>query len=93
MASITILYPSGHDFDLKYYLETHMPLAESWDITHLAPGQTFQIQAVLKFTSLAAWEQASLPETAGPVFGDLPAFTTAKPLVLKGEAKAFGNVA
>jgi hypothetical protein len=29
MASITILYPSGHDFNLEYYMQTHMPLVTS----------------------------------------------------------------
>lgn len=29
MASITILYPSGHEFDLKYYMDTHMPLVSA----------------------------------------------------------------
>ena len=28
MATVIIQYPSGHDFDVDYYLKTHMPLAE-----------------------------------------------------------------
>ena len=26
MSSVSILYPSGADFSLKYYMDTHMPL-------------------------------------------------------------------
>ncbi|KAG6005549.1 hypothetical protein E4U21_007875 [Claviceps maximensis] len=98
MATITIFYPSGHDFDLKYYLQTHMRVVErnwrpqgliNWEITILTPGQTYQVQAVLKFTSLAAWEQAVSSETAVTVFGDVPAFTTAEPIVFKGETMSF----
>lgn len=29
MACIFVTYPSGHDFDFKYYMETHMPLITS----------------------------------------------------------------
>ncbi|KAJ4019671.1 hypothetical protein NW766_003429 [Fusarium irregulare] len=31
MATVIIQYPSGHDFDVDYYLKTHMPLAEKYD--------------------------------------------------------------
>ncbi|KAG5988443.1 hypothetical protein E4U43_004749 [Claviceps pusilla] len=102
MASITILYPSGYDFNLKYYLETHMPLAErtwkphglqSWDITKLATGEAFQIQAVLRFPSLALWDEVTKLETSRAVFRDIPAFTSAQPLVLRGEAIASGKMA
>ncbi len=26
MVSISILHPSGHDFNLKYFMDSHMPL-------------------------------------------------------------------
>ncbi|KAK2608506.1 hypothetical protein QQS21_002968 [Conoideocrella luteorostrata] len=102
MASITLLYPSGHDFDLKYYLSTHMPIVEtqwksdglrSWEITQFEPGLPYQIQAVLKFDTLAEWEAASTGKNAPPVFDDIPKFTTAQPVVLKGSHKAFQKVA
>ncbi|KHN98642.1 ethyl tert-butyl ether degradation EthD [Metarhizium album ARSEF 1941] len=93
MASITILYPSGHQFDVKYYMQTHMPLVsaswggaglKSWEITQFAPDQQYQIQAILEFESMAAWEAASTGESAVAVFGDIPNFTAAKPVVVKG---------
>lgn len=27
MATVVIQYPVGHDFDVDYYVNTHMPLA------------------------------------------------------------------
>ncbi|OAQ64081.1 ethyl tert-butyl ether degradation EthD [Pochonia chlamydosporia 170] len=102
MASITILYPSGHDFDLKYYLETHMPLVsaswggdglQSWEITQFAADLPYQIQAILKFESLAAYETARAGPNSAAVFGDIPKFTTAKPIVLKGGIQAVEKVA
>ncbi|KZZ96118.1 Dimeric alpha-beta barrel [Moelleriella libera RCEF 2490] len=99
MASVTILYPSGHDFDLKYYLDTHMPLVSaqwkqdglrSWEITQLDAGQPFQVQALLRWDSVAAWDAASTGPHGESVFADIPNFTTAQPVAVKGttEAKA-----
>lgn len=28
MATVNILYPSGHSFDLDYYLNKHMPIVQ-----------------------------------------------------------------
>ncbi|KAK8918203.1 ethyl tert-butyl ether degradation EthD [Metarhizium anisopliae] len=101
MASITILYPSGHDFDIKYYMQTHMPLVsaswkgeglKSWEITQFAPDQIYQIQAILKFESLAAWEAASTGKNSEAVFGDIAKFTTAEPVVVKGTHHGSENV-
>ncbi|TQS33795.1 hypothetical protein Golomagni_05849 [Golovinomyces magnicellulatus] len=97
MATITILYPSGPSFDLKYYLDTHMPLVaknwtseglQSWEITQFAPGAPYQIQATLKFSSVSAWQAASSGESSKPVFGDIPNFTEAQPVVLTGTHQA-----
>jgi hypothetical protein len=57
---------------------------KSWEITRLAPDQPYQIQASLKFDTLAAWDAASTGPSSAIIFGDIPNFTTAKPLVVKG---------
>ncbi|TWU71994.1 hypothetical protein ED733_003032 [Metarhizium rileyi] len=102
MASITILYPSGHEFDLEYYMQTHMPLVsscwkeeglQSWEIVQFASDQPYQVQATLKFASLAAWEAASTGKNSANVFGDIPTFTTAEPVVLKGLCQGSETVA
>jgi hypothetical protein len=28
--TVIIQYPTGHDFNVDYYVNTHMPLAEKW---------------------------------------------------------------
>ncbi|KAK3181812.1 hypothetical protein K4F52_006879 [Lecanicillium sp. MT-2017a] len=104
MVSITILYPSGPEFNLKYYMDTHMPLVaknwkpfglQSWEIIAFEPGQTYQIQASLKWDSAESWASASAPscDAAKAVFGDIPNFTTAQPVVLKGAQQGMQSLA
>ncbi|CAH0003039.1 unnamed protein product [Clonostachys byssicola] len=92
MATVTVIYPSGHKFDLDYYLNTHMPLvAREWgsagltgyEVVQFTEGGAYQIQAVLKWTSLDAWNKAS----KDVVLGDIPNFTTAPATLLTGEYK------
>lgn len=56
----------------------------SWEITQFESGQPYQIQAILKFDALSPWEAASTGKNASAVFDDIPKFTTAQPVVLKG---------
>lgn len=65
---------------------------KSWEITQFAPDQIYQIQAILKFESLAAWEAASTGKNSEAVFGDIAKFTTAKPVVVKGTHHGSENV-
>jgi hypothetical protein len=46
-------------------------------------GGAYQIQAVLKWTSLDAWNKAA----KDVVLGDIPNFTTAPATLLTGESK------
>ncbi|CAH0058762.1 unnamed protein product [Clonostachys solani] len=92
MATVTVLYPSGHKFDLDYYLNTHMPLVgknwgpeglKSYEIVQFTEGGVYQIQAVLKWTSLEAFNKAA----KDVVLGDIPNFTTAPATLITGESK------
>ncbi|KAF7550652.1 hypothetical protein G7Z17_g5566 [Cylindrodendrum hubeiense] len=96
MATIVIQYPSGHDFDLDYYLNKHMPLVsatwsseglQSWEIVTFSEGSAYQVQATLRWDSLESFEKAAAGSTATTVFGDIPSFTTAKPDLFKGVSK------
>lgn len=60
---------------------------QSWEVTQFE-GQSYEIQTLLKFDSLDKWEAASVGVNAAAVFGDLPNFTTAKPLILRGSLQA-----
>ena len=93
MATVAVIYPSGHSFDLDYYLATHMPLVsktwspvglKSWEIVQYSEGNPFQIQALLRWDSLESWDKAPKDE----ILGDIPNFTPIQPLILKGDSKA-----
>ncbi|OAA55202.1 Ethyl tert-butyl ether degradation EthD [Cordyceps fumosorosea ARSEF 2679] len=93
MATFNVLYPSGPDFDLDYYLNHHFTIVEenwkplglqSWEVIVLEPGQKYQIQAILRWDSLESVAKATAGEAAAKVFADVPKFTAAKPDVVFG---------
>ncbi|KAJ3497749.1 hypothetical protein NLG97_g1671 [Lecanicillium saksenae] len=97
MATVNIIYPSGHNFDMDYYLKEHMPIVEkNWkqfglqgfEIVHFSPGQQYQVQAILKWDSLDSYEVAKKSATAAVVLGDIANFTTAKPDIFFGNRNA-----
>ncbi|KAJ6779289.1 hypothetical protein PWT90_07904 [Aphanocladium album] len=97
MATVNIIYPSGHDFDMDYYLKEHMPIVENnwkqfglqgFDIIQFPPGQKYQVQAILKWDTLESYAAASKSESAAVVLGDIAKFTTAKPDVFFGTRNA-----
>lgn len=54
----------------------------------LAPGQKYQIQALLKWDKLSSWDTADTSAAAQIVYGDIPNFTLAKPDIFKGDTQA-----
>ncbi|KAM5341199.1 hypothetical protein ACJ41O_015308 [Fusarium nematophilum] len=97
MAQVFVLYPSGPAFDHEYYLKTHMPLVsatwgaqglQSWDIITFPEGSPYQVQATLKWKSVDEFNTAAAGEGAKAVFGDIKNFTSAEPVLLKGEVVA-----
>ncbi|RGP77709.1 ethyl tert-butyl ether degradation [Fusarium longipes] len=97
MATVIIQYPSGHDFDVDYYLKTHMPLAEkTWkdkglksaEVVKLGGDSPYQIYTILKWESMAAFQAAAGAEDAKAVHEDVKNFTTAKAEVRFGATVA-----
>ncbi|RFN48194.1 ethyl tert-butyl ether degradation ethd [Fusarium flagelliforme] len=93
MATIIIQYPSGHDFDVDYYLKTHMPLAEkTWsskglksaEVIQLGGDSPYQIYSILRWESMAAFQAAAGSEESKAVHDDVKNFTTAKAEVRVG---------
>ncbi|KAI1061339.1 uncharacterized protein FIESC28_07260 [Fusarium coffeatum] len=93
MATVIIQYPSGHDFDVDYYLKTHMPLAEkTWkskglksaEVIQLGGDSPYQIYSILRWESMAAFQAAAGAEDAKAVHDDVKNFTTAKAEVRVG---------
>jgi uncharacterized protein (TIGR02118 family) len=93
MIVVSVLYPVGHDFDMAYYRDSHLPLvrrllepAGMTSLTYFRPDQPspYQLIAELRFASRADMEQALAahgPETQA----DIPAFTAAPPVILIGD--------
>lgn len=96
--SLQVIYPIADDtqFDMDYYLSTHMPLVGEHMGAHiqstlvtkgLAGGPdtppAFYAVATLTFADQAAMDAAM--GAAGPVVGDIPNFTNTTPHMLVGE--------
>ena len=90
MTIVTVSYPAGEDFDLDYYLGTHMPLVQErwgslglseWRVMKGVPGPdggaaAIQITAVLTFASADAFAAAAKAH-GREIFADIPNFTKA----------------
>ncbi|OJJ83094.1 uncharacterized protein ASPGLDRAFT_36556 [Aspergillus glaucus CBS 516.65] len=97
MAHVLVVYPSGPSFDLDYYLKIHMPLVSStwessgllgWDVLTFPADAPYQVQATLRWKSLDDFNAAAAGEATKTIFGDIPNFTTAQPILLKGDVIA-----
>ncbi|KAJ4188476.1 Hypothetical protein NCS54_00476700 [Fusarium falciforme] len=97
MATVILQYPVGHDFDLEYYVKTHLPIADriwgpeglrSWEVIKLGGEGPYQLYTVLKWESAAAFQKAAASEGAKEVQDDVKNFTTAAPVLVFGEAVA-----
>ena len=98
-AVVQVIYPkeARGDFNMTYYLESHMPLVQklwgpfglkSWTINVLQPEAGNHVQAYLVFESLQAWEAASASPAQKEIFGDIPKFTSTSPAAWVGEVEA-----
>ncbi len=98
--AITVLYPDveGSNFDMDYYLATHMPLVADRFASHGMTGwrvarfvgtpsgekPTFSVVATLEFGSADGF-RAALAAEGGTVLGDVPNFTDTQPVIMIGE--------
>jgi uncharacterized protein (TIGR02118 family) len=98
MTKVTILYPNtqGSRFDMRYYLETHMPLSISLLNTHAGfrscwverglgsdkpgVGPAYVTLCHFLFESFEAFWEAFMPH-AGTLQGDLPNYTDITPVI------------
>jgi uncharacterized protein (TIGR02118 family) len=96
MIKVSVLYPSrpGGNFDSKYYLDVHMPMAVKLlepalksasaeiGVSGAMPGQPPPFAAIASFTceSAQAFYQAFLPHAAD-LQGDIPNFTNIEPVI------------
>jgi uncharacterized protein (TIGR02118 family) len=101
MITVTVIYPAtpGARFDFAYYSQRHLPLlVERWGgsgldavealrgIVGVDGGEPpFLAQALLRFSSMEAFEAAAGGEHAPEIFGDIPNFTDVQPIVQVNE--------
>lgn len=95
--TITVFYPNtqGSRFDMKYYVDKHIPLVETlWrgkGLTSVkllkgaatadpATPPPYQVIAVLGFESLPAFKEA-VKESGAAVIGDIANFTDVTPII------------
>lgn len=95
---VTVLYPEG-DFNVDYYLKTHMPLVDEnwskyglqgWEVIQFVKGADgakplYQIQATLRWKSKEDFGAAMAGAEAKTVLGDIPNFTNTQPVLIAGD--------
>lgn len=88
-AQITVLYPAGTNFNMDYYMNTHMPLVmDIWGSEGLtgysvskfigtaAGGDSpHSVQAILEFESIDRFQTTIKGEGTSKVMGDVPNFS------------------
>jgi len=93
MATITVLYPKGADFNMDYYMSTHMPLVQSkwsqhglksWKVINFGKDAEYSVQATLEFGSMEDIKKASGSSEAPEVMGDVKNFTSSQPILMSG---------
>lgn len=61
---------------------------QGWDVLTFPADAPYQVQATLRWKSLDDFNAAATSESAKPVFEDIPNFTAAQPILLKGDVVA-----
>ncbi|KAK5051622.1 hypothetical protein LTR84_003274 [Exophiala bonariae] len=97
VAHATVLYPGDAQFDLKYYLSTHLPLCEKgwkelglvdWKVIEYTPGpdgsKPYAIGALLSWESLESIGKAFEAEATKGILDDVKNFSDKSPLFLIG---------
>jgi uncharacterized protein (TIGR02118 family) len=102
MIKVSVMYPHSlaASFDMKYYLEKHMPMvgqklgaackkmAVEQGIAGGAPGAppTYTAMGHLYFDSSEAFQAAFTPH-ASAIMGDIPNYTKTQPIIQISEVK------
>ena len=98
MIKVSVMYPKSEDrkFDMNYYREAHLPMAQrlvgerlksfSIDQAAAVPGlpAPYAVIANLLFDSLETM-QAALAEHGPTLMADIPNFTNAQPVIQVSE--------
>jgi len=102
MIKVSVFYPAGPNtkFDMKYYVERHMPMVQrlvgsslkgmmfEQGVSGLQPGSpaTYTAMGHLLFDSVEAFQSNFGPHTAA-IVGDIPNYTNTQPIIQISEVK------
>lgn len=93
-ATSTVLYPKGTNFNMSYYLSTHMPLVaskwgpyglQSWRVVQMGAEVQFCVQASLEWESVECMQKALQGPETQEVMGDVKNFADKEPVFLGGQ--------
>ena len=96
MATATVLYPKGTEFNMDYYMSSHMPMVEkkwsqyglkSWKVIDFGKDAEYCVQATLEFGSVEDFQNAGGSEEAKEVMGDVKNFSDKSPLIIHGKVQ------
>ena len=96
MATATVLYPKGTEFNMDYYMSSHMPMVEkkwsqyglkSWKVIDFGKDAEYCVQATLEFGSVGDFEKAGAGPEVGEVMGDVKNFSDKNPLIIHGKVQ------
>ncbi|KAK8122819.1 ethyl tert-butyl ether degradation EthD [Apiospora sp. TS-2023a] len=90
---VNVIYPAeaANDFNMDYYLGTHMPLVQknwgphglkSWNVAVLDKDSGYHVQAVLVFETAEGFKAAVGGDTT--IMPDVSNFTSTKPKIWVG---------
>ncbi|KAM0713207.1 hypothetical protein Q7P35_000659 [Cladosporium inversicolor] len=93
-ATTTVLYEKGTDFNMDYYLKTHMPLVQekwgsyglkSWKVIQFGDDSPYAVQATIEWGSLDDFKKAAGSASTKDVMDDVKNFSNTSPKLFSGE--------
>ncbi|KAI4717032.1 hypothetical protein E4T48_06782 [Aureobasidium sp. EXF-10727] len=92
--SSSVIYPKGTNFNMDYYLSTHMPLVykhwnqfglKSWSVVQFPDDSEYCVQAILNWESEDSSKKALTSDTVSAVMDDVKNFADKSPTFLSGK--------
>ncbi|KAK4089934.1 hypothetical protein PCL_05669 [Purpureocillium lilacinum] len=96
----SVIYPrrDGATFDMKYYIDHHMPLVDrhwkpagllKWEVVEFDSARDgseapFSVMALLTWKDQASYTTAHAGSGTAEILGDVPRFSTEKPTFISG---------
>ena len=92
-ATITVLYPAGVNFNMNYYLSSHMPMVQKnmssfgmtgWRVTQNSGESPYAVTCELYLESLPKFQEG-MGNHGEEILGDVKNFSDKEPVLMPGE--------